>query len=427
MPITKLSPNQVRPLHHLSGNAAPSVNNDTTQGYEPGSLWHALDRVWYCTDAPAGNAVWKQLARMEDIAASGIDFNALTTAEKTALTAAISGQNTFIENTGTNTVMDNTYTPTTDKSIATKEYVDDTTQTIVEVKGADFSVSADGTPRLYRVTGGQTVITVPNNIPAGAEFTVLAMAHDCEIIFPGRVLGHVHRSAPVSENYVLSHREAITIAVGGLGTLYVKNNTRPKKRTIYTAANWAGNQRNDELHVESINVTGLTHTLPSAPFMNDSITFYGRQACNVQVDSTTSQQIQNNVTGSLSTTIPLPRRHGITLTYNDTSGVWSVTNQFYKAESGTNWREHADGTVSMESQGGLAFANSETTIMLPTALANTGYVITADLRGNNTNNANNIPLQLSIANWTTTSFTVYNSAAVDRGFTWSLTGGRLPN
>lgn len=48
-------------LHNLAATAAPTVSNDNTQGYKPGSEWHRPLRgeVWRCIDATTGAAVWR--------------------------------------------------------------------------------------------------------------------------------------------------------------------------------------------------------------------------------------------------------------------------------------------------------------------------------------------------------------------------------
>lgn len=48
---------------NLSAGAAPTVNDDTSQGYVIGSLWVDMtnDRIYMCTDVTTGAAVWKEL------------------------------------------------------------------------------------------------------------------------------------------------------------------------------------------------------------------------------------------------------------------------------------------------------------------------------------------------------------------------------
>lgn len=48
-------------LDKLDATADPTVNDDTADGYAPGSLWIDVtnDRAWYCVDATAGAAIWR--------------------------------------------------------------------------------------------------------------------------------------------------------------------------------------------------------------------------------------------------------------------------------------------------------------------------------------------------------------------------------
>jgi hypothetical protein len=50
------------PLYKLDGTTAPTVNEDSGDGYEVGSLWVDVtnDKTYVCTDATAGAAVWKE-------------------------------------------------------------------------------------------------------------------------------------------------------------------------------------------------------------------------------------------------------------------------------------------------------------------------------------------------------------------------------
>jgi hypothetical protein len=48
---------------NLSAAAAPTVNDDSGDGYAPGSLWLDLtaDEAYICLDSTLGAAVWKQI------------------------------------------------------------------------------------------------------------------------------------------------------------------------------------------------------------------------------------------------------------------------------------------------------------------------------------------------------------------------------
>ena len=49
--------------NNFAATAAPSVTNDTTQGYQPGSLWENINdgRVYVCVGSSTGAAVWREL------------------------------------------------------------------------------------------------------------------------------------------------------------------------------------------------------------------------------------------------------------------------------------------------------------------------------------------------------------------------------
>jgi hypothetical protein len=48
-------------FNNLTATIAPTVLNDDSQGYEPGSMWINTtdDSVYTCTNSTTGNAVWK--------------------------------------------------------------------------------------------------------------------------------------------------------------------------------------------------------------------------------------------------------------------------------------------------------------------------------------------------------------------------------
>lgn len=52
------------PFSNLAATAAPTVNDDSGDGYEVGSLWFDTtnDKVYGCTDSSSGAAVWKELS-----------------------------------------------------------------------------------------------------------------------------------------------------------------------------------------------------------------------------------------------------------------------------------------------------------------------------------------------------------------------------
>ena len=51
------------PLSNYAATAAPTANDDSTQGYEVGSLWVNINGalLYICFNATAGAAVWKRL------------------------------------------------------------------------------------------------------------------------------------------------------------------------------------------------------------------------------------------------------------------------------------------------------------------------------------------------------------------------------
>jgi len=60
-------------LHNTTATAAPTINDDTADGYAPGSIWvwpaatsnAGNARIWWCLDATEGAAVWEELTIIE--------------------------------------------------------------------------------------------------------------------------------------------------------------------------------------------------------------------------------------------------------------------------------------------------------------------------------------------------------------------------
>jgi hypothetical protein len=52
-------------LHNLAASSAPTVGDDTADGYAAGSMWvwTAMKRAWVCVSAGAGAAVWYELGQ----------------------------------------------------------------------------------------------------------------------------------------------------------------------------------------------------------------------------------------------------------------------------------------------------------------------------------------------------------------------------
>jgi hypothetical protein len=55
------------PLNKLDGTTAPTVNEDSGDGYGVGSIWVDVtnDKAYICLDASSGAAVWEQIDRVE--------------------------------------------------------------------------------------------------------------------------------------------------------------------------------------------------------------------------------------------------------------------------------------------------------------------------------------------------------------------------
>jgi hypothetical protein len=47
--------------HNWNASTTPTVSDDNTLGYAPGSMWRDARRWWVCTSADAGDAVWEAL------------------------------------------------------------------------------------------------------------------------------------------------------------------------------------------------------------------------------------------------------------------------------------------------------------------------------------------------------------------------------
>lgn len=79
---------------NLTAVTDPAVGNDNTQGYGVFSIWvnTATDRIWFCTDAGTGAAVWKEAGGAgssgttikESIAATAHGFSATNAARRTS-------------------------------------------------------------------------------------------------------------------------------------------------------------------------------------------------------------------------------------------------------------------------------------------------------------------------------------------------------
>lgn len=49
-------------INNLAATADPGATDDSSKGYEPGSIWLHGSNIFICTSATAGAAVWEQLA-----------------------------------------------------------------------------------------------------------------------------------------------------------------------------------------------------------------------------------------------------------------------------------------------------------------------------------------------------------------------------
>lgn len=57
--------------NNFAAAAAPTVNDDSTKGYSPGSTWIYNGTIYTMTDATAGAAVWVQGAQAEGLGQQG--------------------------------------------------------------------------------------------------------------------------------------------------------------------------------------------------------------------------------------------------------------------------------------------------------------------------------------------------------------------
>jgi hypothetical protein len=57
--------NTPQPLHNWTAQKAPTLSDDATKGYQPGSFWMFVGikpALYVCLEASAGKALWKQIA-----------------------------------------------------------------------------------------------------------------------------------------------------------------------------------------------------------------------------------------------------------------------------------------------------------------------------------------------------------------------------
>jgi len=88
--VERLKTRDAHPYSNYSATAAPGVNDDADDGYQPGSLWidTVNDNAYVCLDSKVGEAVW-ELASPSTILNSIIGFNLSSATELTIKVGAV--------------------------------------------------------------------------------------------------------------------------------------------------------------------------------------------------------------------------------------------------------------------------------------------------------------------------------------------------
>jgi hypothetical protein len=64
-------------INNLVATGTPVVGNDSTQGYEPGSIWLYGSAVYICTSSAVGAAAWEQIASEANFVVGATDQKAV--------------------------------------------------------------------------------------------------------------------------------------------------------------------------------------------------------------------------------------------------------------------------------------------------------------------------------------------------------------
>lgn len=143
------------PQNNLSATTAPTVDNDSTEGYSIGSKWYdiANDEAYVLLDSTAGAAVWITSTLSVD------DLGALAVLD-TVTTTQINASTLVTEAEGINSNDNDTTIPT---SAAVKDYVDNNSGVVVQKKHYAFNTLVSGTGTIPYDN------TIPQNTE-GSEF-----------------------------------------------------------------------------------------------------------------------------------------------------------------------------------------------------------------------------------------------------------------
>lgn len=87
------------PLDNLSASAAPTVNDDTGDGYSVGSTWcdTTNDRIYQCIDASSGAAIWLLTGVRREVLAAIWSVEVVKTDIGTSYVDVYSGGNNFAQ------------------------------------------------------------------------------------------------------------------------------------------------------------------------------------------------------------------------------------------------------------------------------------------------------------------------------------------
>jgi hypothetical protein len=143
-----------------SAAAAPTVNNDTTQGYAAGSIWYdtATSTAYLCSDASTGAAVWNSVTQTVPVKASGAELDTGTDDAKFATAKALKDSHNVPSLAPTN------------KALITGNGTD-WVNTVLYGTSANNLVQLDASAKLPAVDGSALT-----NLPIASELVLLATA-----------------------------------------------------------------------------------------------------------------------------------------------------------------------------------------------------------------------------------------------------------